>query len=106
MKRPTTTIPALIRRNTLLIAASQAFVGTGTQVIPAIGAVVMERVFSAVALAALPTSLLGISRTLVAYPTGKVSDAYGRKPGLLAGLGLALLGTVLVGLAILWASMG
>ncbi|MGD9893264.1 MAG: MFS transporter [Dehalococcoidia bacterium] len=102
---PATRVPALIRRNTLLIAASQAFVGTGTQVIPAVGAVVMERVFSAVVLAALPTSLLGISRTLVAYPTGKISDAYGRKPGLLAGLGLALLGTVLVGVAILWASM-
>lgn len=99
-----TKIPALIRRNTLLIAASQAFIGTGTQVIPALGAVVMERVFSAVVLAALPTSLMGVSRTLVAYPTGKLTDAYGRKPGLIFGLLLALLGTVLVGLSVLWTS--
>lgn len=99
------TIPALIRRNTLLIAASQAFVGTGTQVIPALGAVVMERVFSAVALAALPTSLMGVSRTLVAYPTGRITDVYGRKPGLVFGLALALVGTVAVGLAVVWASL-
>jgi MFS family permease len=105
MKQPATTIPALIRRNTVLIAASQAFVGTGTQVIPALGAVVMERVFSAVLLAALPTSLLGISRTIVAYPTGKITDAYGRRPGLIFGLLLAMLGTVVVGLAVVWASL-
>ncbi len=107
MQQPPTpiTIPALVRRNTLLIAASQAFVGTGTQVLPALGAVVMERVFSAVVLAALPTSLMGISRTLVAYPTGKVSDAYGRKPGLIMGLLLALLGSVVVGLAVVWTSL-
>ncbi len=101
-----TPIPALVRRNTLLIAASQAFVGTGTQVIPALGAVVMERVFSAVVLAALPSSLMGISRTLVAYPTGRLSDAFGRKPGLIAGLLLALIGTLLVGLSVVWASFG
>ncbi len=106
MSHSSTKIPALIRRNTLLIAASQAFVGTGTQVIPALGAVVMDRVFSAVVLAALPTSLMGISRTVVAYPTGKVSDVYGRKPGLIFGLVLALLGTVTVGLSVVWASFG
>ncbi|MGD9890945.1 MAG: MFS transporter [Dehalococcoidia bacterium] len=106
MSRPSTTIPPLIRRNTLLIAASQAFVGTGTQVIPALGAVLMERVFSAVFLAALPTSLLGLSRTIVAYPTGKITDAYGRKPGLIFGLLLAMLGTVIVGLAVVWSSLG
>lgn len=66
----------------------------------------MDRVFSAIVLAALPTSLMGISRTVVAYPTGKVSDVYGRKPGLIFGLVLALLGTVTVGLSVLWASFG
>lgn len=106
MKQTDTKIPAIIRRNTLLIAASQAFVGTGTQVIPAVGAVVMERVFSVVALAALPTSMMGISRTVVAYPTGRITDRYGRKPGLLTGLALALLGSVVVGSGIAWGSLG
>lgn len=100
-----TPIPARIRRNTLLFASAQAFVGTGTQVIPALGAVVMERVFAAVALAALPSSLLGMARTLVAYPTGRLTDAYGRRLGLIFGLLLALTGTVLVGMSVVWTSL-
>lgn len=44
-------IPPLIRRNTLLLAATQAFVGTGTQLVPTLGGIMIER-------------LLGLSRSL------------------------------------------
>ncbi len=36
-------IPPLIRCNTLLLAATQAFVGTGTQLVPTLGAIMIER---------------------------------------------------------------
>ncbi len=36
-------VPPLIRRNTLLLAATQAFVGTGTQLIPTLGGIMVER---------------------------------------------------------------
>ncbi|MGD9893876.1 MAG: MFS transporter, partial [Dehalococcoidia bacterium] len=36
----------------------------------------------------------------------KITDAYGRKPGLIFGLLLAMLGTVIVGLAVVWSSLG
>ena len=52
-------------------------------------------------LAGLTVALFGVSRFLVAYPVGKITDTYGRKPGIQLGLGLALLGTIIVGLAML-----
>jgi len=51
------------------------------------------------ALAGLSVGLLGLSRFLVAYPVGKITDTYGRKPGILVGLVLALAGAIVVGLS-------
>lgn len=47
--------------------------------------------------AGLSVALLGLSRFLVAYPIGKVTDTYGRKPGIQLGLVLALVGGLVVG---------
>ncbi len=55
-------------------------------------------------LSGLAISVLGLSRFLVAYPLGRIADTYGRKPGLQLGLTLGLVGTILVGLSILWGS--
>src|SRR5262249_21369371 len=52
-------------------------------------------------LAGLTVALFGISRFLVAYPVGRITDRHGRKPGIQLGLTLALLGTITVGLAML-----
>ena len=52
-------------------------------------------------LAGLSVGLLGLSRFLVSYPVGRITDSYGRKPGILLGLALALAGTLIVGLAML-----
>src|SRR5215831_17121584 len=81
------TIPAVIKRNTLLLATAQAFVGVGNQMVPALGG--------------LATSILGGCRFLVAYPAGHVADTYGRRAGLLAGLLLSLVGAIAVGLALM-----
>jgi hypothetical protein len=97
-------VPPLIRRNTLLLAATQAFVGTGTQLVPTLGGIMIERLLGSLALAGLGTSLLYFARLLVAYPIGWMMDTYGRKVGLLMGLTLNLIGAVGVGLAMLWSS--
>src|SRR6185437_7388614 len=52
-------------------------------------------------LAGLTVGLFGVSRFFVAYPVGRITDHYGRKPGILFGQGLALVGTTLSGLAML-----
>jgi len=80
------TIPAVIKRNTLLLATAQAFVGVGNQMVPTLGAIMVSQLLGSPALAGLATSILGGCRFLVAYPAGHVADTYGRRTGLLAGL--------------------
>lgn len=96
---PAMSVPALIKRNTLLLAGAQAFVGVGTQLIPTLGGIMIERLLGSMVLAGLAGSLLYSARLLIAYPIGWVTDAYGRKAGLLVGLGLSLVGAITVGIA-------
>ncbi|MBI4234311.1 MAG: MFS transporter [Chloroflexi bacterium] len=93
-------IPPLIKRNILLFALSQAFVGAGMQMVPTLGAIMVVQLLGSASLAGLGTSILGVSRFLVAYPVGKIADTYGRKPGLILGLLLALAGAIITGLSI------
>jgi MFS family permease len=58
------------------------------------------------ALAGLSVGLIGFSRFLVSYPMGKITDTYGRKPGIMLGLGLALIGALGVGGAMVYRSFG
>ena len=52
-------------------------------------------------LAGLTVGLFGVSRFLVSYPTGKITDTFGRKPGILFGQGLTILGSFATGFAML-----
>lgn len=90
-------VSPLIKRNTALLAATQAFVGAGTQLVPALGAIMIERLLGSIVLAGLASSLVYVARLLIAYPIGWVMDAYGRKAGLLCGLTLTLLGATGIG---------
>ncbi len=94
-------IPPLIKRNTTLFALSQSFIGASTQFGYGLGPLMIVGLTGSASLAGLTVALFGISRFLVAYPVGKITDTYGRKPGIQLGLGLSLIGTVVVGLAML-----
>lgn len=98
---PRTAIPALIKRNTVLFALSQSFVGAGVQLAYGIGPLMVIAVTGSAGLAGLTVALFGISRFLVSYPVGKITDHYGRKPGILFGQGLAMVGTFGSGFAML-----
>lgn len=50
-------------------------------------------------LAGLSVSLIGLSRFLMSYPIGKITDTFGRKPGILLGLVMALIGAITLGLS-------
>ena len=80
-------IPPLIKRNTVLFALSQSFVGAGTQLAYGIGPLMVIAVTGSASLAGLTVGLFGISRFLVSYPVGRITDTYGRKPGILFGQG-------------------
>src|SRR5688572_27914641 len=86
-------IPPLIKRNTVLLALTQAFVGMGNQTTPTLAPIIMVQMLGTAALAGAGTSILGVSRLIVAYPVGWLTDRYGRKAGLLLGTVLTLLGT-------------
>ena len=94
-------IPPLIKRNTILFALSQSFVGAGTQLAYGIGPLMVIAVTGSASLAGLTVGLFGVSRFLVSFPIGRITDHYGRKPGILFGQALAMIGTFTSGLAML-----
>ena len=98
------TTPALIRRNTLLLAATQAFVGIGNQMVPTLGALMVIRLLGSATFAGVATSILSLSRFLIAYPIGWVADTVGRRAAMMIGLTLSLVGALLLGAAATWLS--
>ena len=89
-------VPSLIKRNTALVALSQSFSGAGMPLAYGIGPLMVVAVTGSASLAGLSVGLFGLSRFLVSYPVGKITDAYGRKPGIQLGLAVALAGALLV----------
>ncbi|HSR55004.1 MAG TPA: MFS transporter [Alphaproteobacteria bacterium] len=93
-------MPPLIKRNIVLFTLSQSFNGAGMQLAYGMGPLMVLALTSSAALAGLSVAVIGLSRFLVAYPVGKVMDAYGRKPAILLGLVLALFGALALSLSI------
>jgi MFS family permease len=94
-------VPSIVRRNSRLLLAAEAFVGTGQQMVPTLGAIMVLRLTGSAALAGLGGSALGLTRVLASYPSGRLADAYGRKAILVAGLLLSLAGAVGLGSSLL-----
>ena len=92
-------VPSAIKRNMTLFALSQTFTGAGMQFTYGFGPLMVLALTGSPDLVGISVGLVGLSRFLVSYPVGKVTDAYGRKPGILMGLSLALVGAVIVGQA-------
>lgn len=90
-------IPPLIRRNTVLLALTQAFVGMGNQTTPTLAPIIVVQMLGSAALSGLGTSILGVSRLAIAFPVGWLTDRYGRKAGLMLGLVLTLIGSLVIG---------
>jgi MFS family permease len=101
---PRPPIPPAIKRNTLLLAVTQAFVGVGNQMVPALGAIMVLQLLGSPALAGIATGILGGCRFLVAYPIGALTDRYGRRVGLVLGLVVSLVGVLAIGWSMAGAS--
>jgi MFS family permease len=89
-------IPSLIKRNTALFALSQSFTGVGLSFAYGIGPLMVIALTSSANLSGLSVALIGLSRFLVAYPVGKITDVFGRKPGIVLGQALALAGSLVL----------
>ncbi len=102
--RPAPGIPRTIKRNTILLAATQAFVGTGNQLVPALGPLMIVQLLGSATLAGLGTSMLNAAKFLISYPIGWVADTVGRRAALMVGLVLCLVGTLVIGASMAWSS--
>lgn len=98
-------IPPAIKRNTALFAVTLAFTGAGMNFAFILGPLMVINLMGDATFAGLAVGLIGLSRFLVGYPVGKITDTYGRKPGVIFGLVLGLLGAVGVGLSMSVRSM-
>src|SRR5262249_1504909 len=94
---PKLVVPPLIKRNLALFSLCQTFTGAGMQLAYEFGPLMVLNVTGSAGLAGLSTALIGLSRLLVAYPVGRITDTYGRKPGILFGLSLAMVGALING---------
>ena len=101
----TIVVHALIKRNMTLFALSQSFTGAGMQFIYGLGPIMIVGISGSSDLAGLSVALVGLSRFLVSYPIGKITDSFGRKPGILLGLALAMVGTCLIAFGQDWSNL-
>ncbi|WP_297852311.1 MFS transporter [Meiothermus sp.] len=101
---PEVPIPPLVKKNTWLLAITQAINGAGMQLVPAFGAIQVVMLLGSATFAGLATSLLALARALTAYFVGRMTDRRGRKAGLYLGLWLSMVGALLIGTATLLGS--
>ena len=80
------------------LVLSQMLVGGGTQLVAALGPLMVLALARSPLLSGLSIAILGVTR-FAAYPFGRFGDRYGRVPGLYVGLLIAAFGTVAIGLA-------
>jgi len=97
----TVRIPPLIKRNTLLLALSMAFSGAGHGMVYSLGPIMVVQLLESASLAGVGLAILGGVRFVTAYPIGKLTDTYGRKLGMLLGIGLGVVGAILMGLCVI-----
>lgn len=92
-----TGIPRTVRKNTMLLASSQAFSGAGGQMVPTLAPVLVVQMINNASLAGIGTSITGLSRLIIAYPIGRLTDAFGRRVGVVLGLLLVGIGAGVIG---------
>jgi MFS family permease len=90
-------VPPLIWRNITLFALCQSFTGVGMQFAYGFGPLMVVQLTGNAMLAGMSLALIGLSRFMIAYPIGRIADTWGRKPGIMLGLVLALIGAVITG---------
>jgi MFS family permease len=93
-------VPAAIRRNAWLLTIAEAFVGTSQQMVPTLSSIIISSLLGSASLAGAGSSLMGLSRVVVSYPSGALADRWGRKPVLMLGLLISLMGAAAIGLVV------
>src|SRR5579864_1108303 len=93
-------VSPLIRRNVWLLTIAEMFVGTSQQMVPTLSSIIIGTLLGDATFAGLGSSITGLCRALVSYPSGALADRWGRRPVLLLFLLISLLGAMAVGFVV------
>jgi len=85
-QRPATGLPSVVRWNMARIGGAQVFAGAAGQLTPALGAIIAQRLLDSNVFMGAATAMNGLSRMVISYPLGSLTDRYGRKAGLMVSL--------------------
>ncbi len=97
----TLSIPQAVKRNTLLLSASQTLYTMVAQINVLLGAFIILGLTGDVRLAGLGTAIAWGGRLLIVYHSGKLMDRLGRTRVLQLGTGLSMTGAGIVGTSLL-----
>src|SRR5215210_6071319 len=97
-------IPAIVRRNTLLLALAQCVGWLGLQMIATLAAIVAYAMTADQRWSGIPVTLAALSAALVAPNAGRLMDKIGRRPVLVLGQIMLGAGSAVCGLAVLYSS--
>ena len=97
-------VPAIVRRNTLLLALGQCVYWIGVQTIATLGGIVAFELTGDQRWAGIPVTLSILASAFAAVYAGRLTDRLGRKPVLIAGQVADGLGSAIGGFSILYGS--
>src|SRR5262245_47293140 len=66
-----------------------------------LGPLMVVALLGSASLDGIGLGIVGATRFIASYPIGKLTDTYGRKPGMMVGLGVGVIGSIILGLAAL-----
>ncbi len=93
-------IPPVIRRHTLLLFLVQACLSTGMSTAAQLGSLIVYKLSGTAALAGVPTAITSLTVATVGYPAGRFMDRHGRRPGLMLGFLVGILGAAFVAVSV------
>lgn len=92
-------VQRLVRRHMSALVVTQALTAVTTQVLVALGSVMVLRLGGGISLTGLVLSMFGLGQLVTAYPAGRLMDRHGRRVVLVAGAAASAAAAALIVLA-------
>lgn len=85
---------SIFKRSLLIVSISQMFGGAGLTAGITVGALLAQQMLGSEAVTGLPTALFTLGSALAAFTVGRMTQSFGRRPGLILGFGLGGVGAL------------